>query len=202
MEKDSYLTISSASEGLFKDKGSRFVALAFNVKDEQSIKDILHEVKIKYHDARHHCFAYRLGYTGEVYRSSDDGEPSGTAGKPILGQLLSKNLTNVLVVVVRYFGGTKLGVSGLINAYKVAAADALNNAEICEEIIKDFFTIKFNYEAMNDVMKLLKDFDSSIIENNYTDKCIIKFAVRSSLSNNLIAKLKNIKSVLLQLDNS
>lgn len=198
MGKDTFLTISASSEGLFKDKGSRFIALAIKVIDEQAVKEILHNIRNKYHDARHHCYAYRIGYTGENYRSSDDGEPSGTAGRPILGQLLSKNLTNVLIIVVRYFGGTKLGVSGLINAYREAASDAINNTTIVEEIIKDYFSIKFNYEAMNDVMRTLKDYDASIIENNYTDNCIIKFAVRRKLKDNIISKLNTIKLLEIQ----
>lgn len=127
---DEYLTISKPSEGLFKDRGSKFLAFAYPVSSEDEIKEIQEHLRSEYHDARHHCYAYMLGKDKNVFRANDDGEPSSTAGKPILGQIKSYDLTNILIVVIRYFGGTKLGVSGLINAYKTAAEEALKNAKI------------------------------------------------------------------------
>ena len=132
MEPDSYRTIKTLSQGLYKDKGSKFMAFAYPVSEQESIKPIIDDIKKTYHDARHHCYAYMIGYQRQIWRANDDGEPSGTAGKPILGQINSAELTNILIVVIRYFGGILLGTSGLINAYKCAAADAISNAEIVE----------------------------------------------------------------------
>ena len=134
MGKDNYLSIEKRSEGIYKDRGSKFLAFAFPVYQEDEIKDILAELRKEYHDARHHCYAYRLGASKEIYRVNDDGEPSSSAGKPIFGQIQSNDLSNILIVVVRYFGGTLLGVGGLINAYRSAAADALINASIIERV--------------------------------------------------------------------
>ena len=146
MFEDTYYTISAPSEGLFKDRGSRFIALAYPVTTEKEIKEIQVSLRKKYHDARHHCYAYRLGYDKSVYRVNDDGEPSGTAGKPIFGQIQSKDLTNIFIVVIRYFGGTLLGVSGLINAYRSAAADAIEHAQIIQKTIMDLYEISFEYQ--------------------------------------------------------
>ncbi|MBN2164941.1 MAG: YigZ family protein [Marinilabiliaceae bacterium] len=175
---DLYKTISNISEGLYKDKGSKFLAFAHPVSNEDQVKELVQMYRKDYHDARHHCFAWQLGLSGNCYRANDDGEPSGTAGKPILGQIHSFDVTNVFIMVVRYFGGTKLGVGGLIQAYKSAAADALQNAEIIEKTVNDYFKISFNYETMNDVMKIIKDENLSIISQNFELKCFIVFCVR------------------------
>ncbi|MDR1340914.1 MAG: YigZ family protein [Prevotellaceae bacterium] len=177
---DSYLTISSVSEGLYREKGSRFISLACPVSSENEVKLHLLELKKKYYDARHHCYAYRLGVTGDLWRAVDDGEPSGSAGKPILGQLLSNNLTNVAVFVVRYFGGVKLGIPGLINAYRSAAADSIQNAEIIEKEDKAGFSLEFDYLAMNEVMKIIKDEHLEIVKQEFEMICHIELQVRRS----------------------
>ncbi len=157
MEPDTYLTIKSFSQGLYKEKGSRFIALAYPVTTQEEIKSILENLRKEHHSARHHCFAWMLGQSRQTYRVNDDREPSGSAGKPILGQINSFQVTNVLIVVVRYFGGKLLGVSGLINAYGSAAESALKNSEITELYIRDYYELIFPYSAINDVMKIIKD---------------------------------------------
>ena len=154
---DTYRSIAAPAKGIYKELGSKFLAFAHPVETEDQAKEILAAVRKEYFDARHHCFAWRLGLTGEPYRLSDDGEPSSTAGRPIHGQLLSQELSDILVVVVRYFGGVKLGVPGLIRAYRTATQDALANARIVEKVAGEHFTLKFGYLQMNDVMKVLKD---------------------------------------------
>ena len=156
MFEDTYKTIASVSVGIYRDKGSKFIAIAIPVISETQIKDEIASIKKQYFDARHHCYAYILGPFKDSYRYNDDGEPSSTAGRPIYGQLLSKDLTNVLVVVVRYFGGVKLGVSGLINAYKEATKAALENAEITERIVTESHIVSDDYESVNKVMQILK----------------------------------------------
>ncbi len=166
MQSDTYLTLGAEALGVYKERGSRFTAFAYPVRDEQQIKALVDGLRAQYHDARHHCYAWRLGMPdqmsgspgemGERFRVNDDGEPSGTAGRPIYGQILSRGLTDVLVVVVRYFGGTKLGVPGLIQAYRRATEDALNNAQIIEQQRKENFEVTFGYQAMNGVMQLVK----------------------------------------------
>ena len=162
-QKDTYLALSKSSEGFYKEKGSKFLAFAFNVQNENEIKNHLQDLKKTYYDARHYCYAYILGINGENYRANDDGEPGHSAGDPILGQIRSNNLTNTLIVVVRYFGGTKLGVSGLINAYKTAAADAIANNFVRENLILIEIRIQFEYPMLNHVMKLVKDYELEII---------------------------------------
>ena len=161
--EDTYLTISTISEGLYKEKGSKFLAFAIPVTSVSEVKTILEEKRKVYYDARHVCYAYLIGEESKESRSNDDGEPSGTAGKPILGAILSKQLTNVLIVVVRYFGGTKLGTSGLINAYREASFDALENNEIIEKTIETPIEINFDYISMNDVMKVIKELSPTIL---------------------------------------
>lgn len=178
MESDTYLTIKSFSEGLFKDKGSRFHSYAYPVRSVEEIKSILDEIKKEYHSARHHCFAYMLGYERLEYRSNDDGEPSGSAGKPILGQINSHGLTNILIIVVRYFGGKLLGVSGLINAYRSAAESAINNAEIIVMTIQDHYKITFQYSVINDVMKVLKEENVSGSESEFSTVCSMNISFR------------------------
>lgn len=195
MFEDTYFTIEEKVEGLYKEKGSRFISLAFPVSKEDEVKEILKDIKKEYYDARHHCYAYILGYDKSAYRMNDDGEPSSTAGKPIYGQLLSNDLTNILVVVVRYFGGTKLGVSGLIQAYKQAALDALNNAKIIEKTVDEIYSISFDYVLMNDVMKVLKDFDVIQMNHRFDNDCYLEFRTRKSNSIKIVDNLNSIDGV-------
>ena len=155
--EDLYRTVEVVAEGLYKEKGSKFLAFVYPVATEEQIREIITGIKGKYYDARHHCYAWRLGAAKNHFRMNDDGEPSSTAGKPIFGQIQSFDLTNVLIVVVRYFGGTKLGVSGLINAYREAAADAIRNAVIVEKTVDEILRIRFSYLVLNDVMKVIKE---------------------------------------------
>lgn len=178
MIEDSYLSIDSPANGLFKDKGSKFLAFAFPVESETEIKNHLFSIKKEYYDARHHCYAYRLGHKGDNWRANDDGEPSSTAGKPIHGQLLSHNLTDILVVVVRYFGGTKLGVPGLIRAYKESTIDVINNSTICEKIATASHSFSFDYSIMNDVMKVLKEFSLVPVSQTFEINCSITVSIR------------------------
>ena len=193
--EDTYRTIDGTSTGIYREKGSKFIAIARPVYTEDEIKVIVEDLRKEYYDARHHCYAYILGAKGEKWRVNDDGEPSGTAGKPIHGQLLSFNITNVLVVVVRYFGGTKLGVSGLINAYKSAAQDALQNAKIITKTVDDIFNINFSYLAMNDIMRIIKDLNIDINEQQFDNSCRIKVTIRKSLSDEFISRVEKIESV-------
>ncbi|MDR2359224.1 MAG: IMPACT family protein [Prevotellaceae bacterium] len=172
-----YKTIAAAATGVFKDKGSKFLSFAFPVEAEEQAKEQVRKIKKEYFDARHHCFAYRMGAGGEQWRASDDGEPSSTGGKPILGQLLSRELTNVLVVVARYFGGTLLGVPGLINAYRSAAADALDNAQVVEKAVQEIFTVTFPYRHMSAMMKLLKEEQAEICMRQCDTECAFEVAV-------------------------
>jgi len=177
---DQYKSIAAPSEGLFKDNGSRFLALAYPVETLEQVKDIVAGLKKKYHDARHHCFAYRLGYQGDVWRASDDGEPSGSAGRPILGQIDSLGLSDVLVVVVRWFGGIKLGIPGLIRAYKTSSADALSQAILVEKTAARRFRLHFDYLSMNAVMKVLKDMDLPQSAQEFGETCSLEVRVRLS----------------------
>lgn len=192
--EDTYLTISKPSEGIYKEKGSKFIAFAFPVKNEDEIKQHLQKLKKEHPAARHHCYAYRLGFDKLNFRANDDGEPSNTAGKPILGQIQSKDLTNVLTVVVRYFGGTLLGVGGLITAYKEAAKDAIQHANIIEKTINDIYEITFDYLQMNDIMKLIKDHKLQIISQTSNQNCIMQIAVRKSKSAEIHDKIKELKN--------
>jgi uncharacterized YigZ family protein len=167
MVVNSYLSIENPVSGIYKEKGSKFLAFAYPVKNEEEIKANLAFLKKEYHDARHHCFAWILGPEKNSVRAFDDGEPNHSAGDPILGQIRSKNLTNVLVVVVRYFGGVKLGVGGLISAYKEAAQDALQKAVIVEEEVMDLFCIKYPYDAIPEVMKMVKEYSLQIINQTF-----------------------------------
>lgn len=192
---DTFLTIKNPSEGEYKEKGSKFLAFAFQVRTEDEVKERLDELRKKYYDARHHCYAYQLGQNSELWRANDDGEPNHSAGTPILNQLKSFNLTDILVVVIRYFGGTKLGVSGLINAYKTATEEALQNAEIEEKIITKIVSFSFDYLGMNDVMKLIKDYELEIVEQEFTNTCQMKLSVRLAILEEVEAKLNDIKEV-------
>ena len=175
---DCYKSISSPSKGIYKDKGSKFLAFAFPVESEERAKELVSNIKKEYFDARHHCWAYRLGHTGAQFRYNDDGEPSSTAGKPIYGQILSNELSDILIVVVRYFGGILLGTSGLIVAYKSAAADAIANAAIIEKTATVRYQVSFDYSQMNSVMKCLKDFQLTPQNTVYDNGCSLEVDVR------------------------
>lgn len=190
--KDAYSSISAPAEGLFKDNGSRFIALAWPVETQQQIKDIVDSLKKEYHDARHHCYAYRLGYRGDRFRANDDGEPSGSAGRPILGQIDSMGLSDVLVVVVRYFGGIKLGIPGLIRAYRTSTADALGRAEIVEKVAGKRFRLTFDYLSMNGVMKVLKDLGLSPAGQDFGLQCSLEVRVRLALEEDFRSRLSGI----------
>lgn len=187
-----YRTIAKESEGLYKEKGSRFIALAYPVRTEEEVKQHVADVKKKYYDARHHCYAYILGANKDAYRMNDDGEPSGTAGRPIHGQLLSKDLTDTLIIVIRYFGGIKLGVSGLINAYKTAAKDALDNNTIVEKFVEEDYQLHFPPLSMNKVMQLLKRETVKITDQQYDTDCIIRFTVQKRDADNLLEALRKV----------
>lgn len=175
--KGYYFTISSESDGLFKDRGSKFYAFAYPVYSEEEVKEHLDELRKKYHDARHHCYAWRLGAEGEHTRANDDGEPSSSAGKPILNQIEKKELTNVLVVVVRYFGGTLLGVGGLINAYRTATASALEKASLIKKFVYNIYELAFEYPLMNQVMKLIKEHSLETYDQVFELSCSLKVKV-------------------------
>lgn len=175
---DSYKSISKASNGIYKDNGSKFLSFAYPITQEDEIKPIIQQLKKEYFDARHHCYAYRLGYLGDKWRFNDDGEPSSTAGKPIYGQILSAELSDILIVVVRYFGGIKLGVPGLIRAYKESTIDAITNAQIIEKIATNTYLIEFDYIQMNKVMKVIKDMGLNPYNQEYNLNCSIKVNVR------------------------
>ncbi len=193
--KDSYLTVASSAEGVYKEKGSKFLATIFEIASEEEALSHVADFKKRFHDARHHCYAYQLGVDGEKYRENDDGEPSGTAGKPIRGQIRSRGITNVLIIVVRYFGGTKLGVSGLINAYKLSALDAIENASIIEKVVEKQIVFEFDYLLMNDVMRLLKDSGCRIISQEYGNRCKFILAIRERDSELLLGQLVKIEGV-------
>ncbi len=190
--KDTYKSIASPSEGLFRDNGSRFIALAYPVEDVESVKEIVSSLKKQYHDARHHCYAYRLGYKGDVFRANDDGEPSGSAARPILGQIDSLGLSDILVVVVRYFGGIKLGIPGLIRAYKTSTADALSKAEVVEKVAAEVYELHFSYATMNSVMKTLKDMKIDPLDQNFDLECSLRARVRLSAEEDFLKRIGDI----------
>jgi uncharacterized YigZ family protein len=187
---DIYLTIQNPSEGLFKDKGSKFFAYAFPVQTEEEIKQLITNLKKQHYGARHWCYAFRLGADKKTIRANDDGEPSGTAGKPILNQIISSDLTDILVVVVRYFGGTLLGTGGLILAYKTAAADALQKCTIVTKYITQTCTVNFNTEVTNLVMRFLKEYEAELVQHSFHTENEIIFNIRLSSKEKLIGQLK------------
>ena len=191
-DTDTYKTINAPSEGRYKEKGSKFIAFAFPVSDEQQIKEINIRIKKEHHSARHHCFAWRLGADHHLFRVNDDGEPSGTAGRPILGQIQQSELTDILVVVVRYFGGVLLGTGGLINAYKQATAEAITAAAIVEKIVETTIDINFDYLAMNDLMSVIKELDLELKESHFDLSCRVKIRVRKNLTGFVLGKLEKI----------
>ncbi|MBP5382663.1 MAG: YigZ family protein [Bacteroidales bacterium] len=185
---DIYKSISSPSDGLYKELGSRFIAKAYPVEGEEEVKAIVDSLKKEYHDARHHCYAYRIGPKGDSFRANDDGEPSGSAGRPILGQIDSAGLSDVLVVVIRYFGGIKLGVPGLIRAYKSSTADALSQATVIEKIAGSWYSIGFGYERMPQVMKVIKDLDLPQRNRDFGTSCSLEVRVRDTLKEEFLER--------------
>jgi uncharacterized YigZ family protein len=192
---DFYFTIDTIGNAEFKDRGSKFLAFAFPLKNTDDFKKHLQVLKKEHPKAVHHCFAYRIGYDGNNFRVSDDGEPSGTAGKQILAQIDSRNLTDILVIVVRYFGGTLLGVPGLINAYKTATVLALQCTHTVQKYIEDNYILQFNYTEMNDVMRIMKQYNCSIYKNEMQLFCIIETGIPKYRLNEILYALKNIQNV-------
>ncbi|WP_316838891.1 YigZ family protein [Pedobacter gandavensis] len=194
---DTYKTITAPVEGLFKDRGSKFIAFAYPIRSEEEVKPILTQLRSEHGKARHFCWALRISPDRSVFRIQDDGEPSGTAGRPILNALLSADLTNILIVVVRYFGGTLLGVPGLINAYKSAAIEAIQAAEIVEKTVNDVYELSFDYLSMNDVMRLFKEEQLTILSQEFDNSCNIKFEVRKAQLNQVLGKIEKIDGIKL-----
>ena len=192
---DTFKTVKEPCDGLYKEKGSRFLAYVFPVTDEKDIKEILNRLRKEHHSARHHCYAWRLGREMEEFRINDDGEPAGTGGRPIFGQIKARDLTNILIVVVRYFGGILLGSSGLANAYKQAAADALDQADIIEQVEEDLIEVKFDYSAMNEYMHIVKEMQLKQIKTEFHLNCSATLAVRKVLSVMVLEKLNHSEKI-------
>lgn len=197
---DTYLTIEKPTESIFRDRGSKFLAFAYPINSDQDLKDILHNIKLAHPKANHHCFAVRWSTDRSVFRVNDDGEPSGTAGRPILNVLLSRNITNVAVIVVRYFGGTLLGVPGLINAYRTATEEALNQATVIEKTVNDIYTISFDYLQMNDIMRVVKEDNLGLLQQHFDTSCTIQVCIRKMMVNQSLSKLQKLPSVQVKYD--
>lgn len=195
MSEDTYKTIVAPSEGIYTEKRSKFIAMAFPVRTVDEIKVHLEACQKKYYDARHVCYAYMLGHERKDFRANDNGEPSGTAGKPILGQINSNELTDILIVVVRYFGGIKLGTSGLIQAYKAAAAEAIAAAEFVERTVDDVVSFLFEYPFMNDVMRVVKEMNPEIVQQAYDMDCSMTLRIRRSMMPALKARLEKVETL-------
>jgi uncharacterized YigZ family protein len=188
--EDTYFTIAGDSQGMFKDRGSKFLSFAYPVINQEDIQERLVELRKLHPKARHHCYAWRLGYDAQLYRANDDGEPSGTAGRPILGQIDRHSLTNILIVVIRYFGGTLLGTSGLIHAYRESTADSLANADIIEKIRHDMLKIEFDYAVMSPVMEVIKSFNAELLDQKFELRPVYTVGIRKSNTENFILHLK------------
>ncbi|NOW93480.1 YigZ family protein [Mucilaginibacter sp. SG564] len=199
---DTYKTIEQPTEGIFRDRGSKFLAYAYPINSENDIKGIITNLKAEHPKANHHCWAMRLSIDRGVFRVNDDGEPSGTAGRPILNTLLSHDLTNLIVVVVRYFGGTLLGVPGLINAYKVATEEALNQATIIHKTVNDIYTISFDYLQMNDVMRVIKDDNLAILHQQFDNDCRIQVSIRKTQVEQTLFKISKVSGAVAKYDHS
>ena len=199
MEADVYLSLKGRSEGLFKSKGSKHFGYAVPVNTEVDVKEFIESLKVEHHSSRHFCYAYRLGFDGSKFRANDDGEPSNSAGAPILGVLKSHNLTNALIVVVRYFGGTKLGVGGLIEAYREAGHEAVANGEIIECYRSKSFTVKYPYSKMGDVMNVLKRANISPENTDFQLECKLDITLRFTVSDSITSQLEDIDEVELKL---
>ena len=193
------MTIDGNAEAIFKEKSSKFLCYAFHVESEEEIAACLEPLRKRYYDATHHCYAWRLGPYGERFRANDDGEPSSTAGKPILGQLLSREITNCLIVVVRYFGGTKLGVPGLIAAYKESAAAALDAANIVERTVDTHIKVDFSYIVMNDIMRIIKEEQPTINEQIFENLCTIKLSIRNSKADIILGRLRKVEGAIVEI---
>jgi len=193
--EDTYKTISKSSEGVFRDRGSKFMAYAFPIKSEEEFRNILSKIKSEHPKARHYCWALRLTTDKSVFRLNDDGEPAGTAGRPILNTLLSLDVTDVAVIVVRYFGGTLLGVPGLIHAYKTASVEALKNTDIIEKTITDCYHIEFDYPHINEVMKIVKEETLHIKSQMLDNQCSIEILIPKTRLNQVIEKFKKIDKI-------
>ena len=194
-QKDTYLTIVGQSETIIREKSSKFLSLAYHVRTADEVKEIMEGLRKKHYDATHHCYAYRLGPRGEEFRANDDGEPSGTAGKPILGQLLSRDITDILVVVIRWFGGTKLGVSGLIETYRESTAAVLDVCKVEERTIDRIYHIRYPFESMDGVMRAVKAVGPKIVEQTFDNMCSMRLAVRLSLADQLYGRLEKIEGI-------
>lgn len=192
---DTYKTIASPAEGIYKEQGSKFLAFAYPVSSADEVKILVDTKRKEFHDARHICYAYMLGAARTEFRSNDDGEPSGTAGRPILGQINSHQLSDILIVVVRYFGGILLGTGGLITAYKAAALEAITAAEIIDSVLESTYAVVFGYEQMNDVMRIMKEHQLSILSQSQSLTCSLTFSVRESLESSIIERLAKIDHV-------
>lgn len=192
---DLYKTIKEKAEGTYSEKRSKFLAFAIPVSTVDEVKQLVAEYQKKYYDARHVCYAYMLGAERTEFRTNDNGEPSGTAGKPILGQINSNELTNILIIVVRYFGGIKLGTSGLIIAYRMAAAEAINAAEIIEKTVDEDVTVMFEYPLMNDVMKVVKDLEPEIVSQQFDMDCQMTLRIRKGEMERLKERLEKIETL-------
>lgn len=192
MISDEYYSIEVPSEGIFKDQKSKFLAFAYPVESESDVKSLMERARREYHDARHHCVAYRIGYDGALWRASDDGEPSGTAGRPILAQIDSRNLSDVAVVVVRYFGGIKLGVPGLIAAYKAASADALDHASVIRKVAGKWYSLTYDYSLMPEVMRVVKEFSMPQRGQDFSQECRLQVRVRLSQEHDFFERIKNL----------
>ncbi|MEC3880381.1 IMPACT family protein [Parapedobacter sp. 10938] len=194
--EDTYKTIAAPAEGQFKDRGSKFIAYAYPLRDEAAVKELVGALKAQHPKARHHCWAYRLTPDRSVFRINDDGEPSGTAGRPILNSLLSADITNVLVVVVRYFGGTLLGVPGLIHAYKAASLDALSAAEIVELTVNDVYRVAFAYEQLNEVMRVVKAEDLNVLKQDFDNTCAMELEIRQTQVAQVLGRLGKVEGAV------
>lgn len=197
--KDSYLTVEGNAEAIFKEKSSKFLCYAFHVESEEEIAAHLERLRKQYYDATHHCYAWRLGPFGERFRANDDGEPSSTAGKPILGQMLSREVTNCLIVVVRYFGGTKLGVPGLIAAYKESAAVALDASKVVERTVDTRIRVEFSYVVMNDVMRIIKEEQPVVESQTFDNLCSMMLAVRNSKADVVLGRLRKVEGAIVEI---
>lgn len=195
MTDDTYKTITEKAEGIYTEKRSKFIAIALPVRSVEEVKALLEEYQKKYYDARHVCYAYMLGPERKEFRANDNGEPSGTAGKPILGQINSNELTDILIIVVRYFGGIKLGTSGLIVAYKAAAAEALAAAEVVERTVDETTAFRFEYPLMNEVMRIVKEEGPEIVSQGYDNDCLMSLRIRRSLMPRLKARLEKVEGL-------
>ena len=194
-QKDTYQTRVGQSEATIRERSSKFLSLAYHVTSADQVKEIMDGLRKKHYDATHHCYAYRLGPQGEEWRANDDGEPSGTAGKPILGQLLSRDITDILVVVIRWFGGTKLGVAGLIETYRESTAAVLDVCKIEERTIDRIYTIRYPFESMDGVMRAVKAVGPKIVEQTFNNMCSMKLAIRLSLADQLYGRLEKVEGI-------